>query len=170
MVQIRRTPKIDTRQGIVGIPTKLEMLSQTYVHVIDVQMLVKLLFDEARVDVINHDWTKVQFIDDFRDNFVYKANGNSFKDHHWWKAHVSSEKHHCLDFPFPDELLLTDFIHMAADWVAAGKARGTWTKEQSIPKKFHFDDSIALKNKLYTAYYNTLKYFDKHSKVVQGPV
>jgi hypothetical protein len=105
---------------------KDDLIRETEIHQHDVAALLHFFMRHAVFpDAKRHDWTKLEYIDEFLDNINSKLTGElkSFYDHEWWKIHITKEKHHALDYIGDESINLGDIIHMLCDWVAAGRAR-----------------------------------------------
>ena len=121
-VIIEKTRGADTRSA-TSVVDKETLLRETHLHKNHVMSVMKSLGRELYAKADKHDFTKVDYIDKFHDNFVKAFNKEiEFKDHEWWGIHLAKERHHINDFMHEDTDLL-DLIEMLADCICAGKAR-----------------------------------------------
>lgn len=118
-IEIDRTRKADTRIG--NEVTKAELLSDTKRHIAHVQAGIDFICECLREQGLQHDHTKIQFIDEFHADFVSTAEGKEFKDGDWWQYHLE-ERHHLKD-RVPRDVNLIDVLEMIIDCCVAGKAR-----------------------------------------------
>lgn len=120
-ITIEPTTGADTRSA-TEVVTKEVLLRESHLHRSHVRRVVAVLASEMIERGERHDHTKIGLIDGFHDNFVQTMqNKLPFKEHSWWKAHLT-EKHHINDYMHEDADLL-DLIEMIVDCVCAGKAR-----------------------------------------------
>jgi DNA-directed RNA polymerase subunit H (RpoH/RPB5) len=148
--KLKKVPKLDL------------LIKETISHQHDVFLLASYFIEkEFLPDIRSHDYTKLDYIKEFRDNFHHSiVKGLPFREHEWWNFHVKMEPHHALDYTGRKKIHLGHFIHMIADWMCAGKTR-------SKDGKFNPPDmnSEKLKEKLLDAFINTIDWFDKNSRV-----
>lgn len=153
-VEIRKTGG-DSRIKGLRTQEKEKLKEDIRKHGIDVRKTCEEFYRMAGEEVYNHDWTKKEYIEEFRE----ALGREKFKESKWWKIHIREEKHHCMEYKGKEKILLSDFIENAVDGVCAGRARmGEY--------KFNYNNykEEEIKEKLYEAYKNTCEYIN--SKVV----
>jgi hypothetical protein len=122
-ITIEPTTGADTRSA-KGPVSKEVLLSNSHLHISHVRRVMAALSAELIERAERHDYTKITAIDDFHENFTQatrKEKAIEFKDHRWWKLHLT-EKHHIND-RLHDDADLLDLLEMIVDCVCAGKAR-----------------------------------------------
>ena len=90
-------------------------------------MISEILKDQ----VAEHDHTKIDYIDEYYDNFSSGRQGAEFKKLSWWQKHMT-ERHHLND-SVPDDVNLIDVLEMVIDCTVAGLARSGEVYPISIP-------------------------------------
>lgn len=120
MIKVKRTINADTRTAEAEA-TKEMLLRDTKSHIEDVKNGCNFLADMLIEAGKNHDHTKIDYIDEFYDNFKTRQQGDNFKKLGWWQKHLT-ERHHLND-KCPDDVNLIDVLEMITDCVMAGKAR-----------------------------------------------
>lgn len=120
MIKVRKTINADTRTAEAEV-TKEMLIKDTKSHIEDVrngcEFLAKMLIEAGK----KHDHTKIDYMDEFYDNFKTRQQGDNFKKLGWWQKHLT-ERHHLND-RVPDDVNLIDVLEMIVDCVMAGKAR-----------------------------------------------
>lgn len=119
-IYILRTTNADSRTA-VGETSKETLLEQSKLHITDVQHCMNFLLSNAKKQADKHDYTKIEYIDQFHDDFT-KYKGADFKNATWFPIHVNSERHHLTD-RVPDDVNMIDVIERICDIVCAGMAR-----------------------------------------------
>lgn len=120
-ITIEPTIGADTRSA-KGPVSKEVLLRESHLHRSHVRRVMAALSAELIERAEQHDHTKISAIDDFHENFTQAIQKEiEFKDHKWWKLHLT-EKHHIND-RLHDDADLLDLIEMIVDCVCAGKAR-----------------------------------------------
>lgn len=117
---IKKSQDADTRSS-KGNVTKDKLLKHTLSHISDVKNVGKWLSEELVLQIGNHDHTKVEYIDQFYEDFTSGKQGADFKALPWWKEHMK-ERHHLND-SVPDDVDLIDVLEMVIDCTVAGLAR-----------------------------------------------
>lgn len=120
MIKVKRTINADTRTAEAEV-TKEMLLRDTKSHIEDVKNGCNFFADMLIEAGKNHDHTKIDYIDEFYDNFKTRQQGDNFKKLGWWQKHLT-ERHHLND-KCPDDVNLIDILEMITDCVMAGKAR-----------------------------------------------
>lgn len=121
MITVKHSPEADTRTAQY-MPTKDELLKATMFHIKDVQngceFFAQKLIDAGK----KHDHTKIEYLQEFFDDFVGRAEDTrSFKQKSWWQKHLT-ERHHLND-RVPPDVNLIDVMEMIIDCTMAGAAR-----------------------------------------------
>ena len=117
---IKPSKKADTRSAF-GLVTEEELLKDTKSHISDVQRVSKLIADLLVQQCLQHDHTKIEYLDDFYQDFSSGKTGAMFKDMGWFKKHLT-ERHHLND-RCPEDVDLIDVLEMVIDCTVAGLAR-----------------------------------------------
>ena len=114
-----------------------EVAQVSIVHRLEVQSLgLKFLTEKCLPDLISHDFTKIDNLEDF---IKAKNTEGNFKNEKWWyQHHMDNEPHHALEYHGTEKINLWHFMHMAFDWVLASKTRSKDGKfgYQVNPEKF----------------------------------
>ena len=118
---IKRSKNADTRTA-EGEVTKKELLQQTYSHIDDVNNVGNFLANKFKEQIKQHDYTKIEGIDQFYEDFTSGKKDKDFKELPWWKLHMT-ERHHLND-SVPEDVNLLDVLEMVIDCTVAGLARG----------------------------------------------
>lgn len=155
-IEIKKSPTADTRSAktLVDKNTLLESSKQ---HISDVQKAMKWMQIKIEEQGIKHDWTKIDYIDEFHSNFtsVQKDKSINFCNLEWFKRHITSERHHLTD-RCPDDVNLFDVLERIADIVMAGMARTGNIYEDNLSEEI-----------LKKAYKNTIELLKKQVKVIE---
>ena len=106
-IRIIKSPNADTRSA-KGNVSKEELLDQTLSHILDVQNVGCMLADKLKEQVAMHDHTKIDYIDDFYNDFV---SGKQV----------------------PEDVNLIDVLEMVIDCTVAGLARSGNVYDITIP-------------------------------------
>ena len=129
-IRIIKSPNADTRSA-KGNVSKEELLDQTLSHILDVQNVGCMLADKLKEQVAMHDHTKIDYIDDFYNDFVSGKQREDFKSLPWWQKHMT-ERHHLND-SVPEDVNLIDVLEMVIDCTVAGLARSGNVYDITIP-------------------------------------
>ncbi len=97
--------------------TKEQLLESTIQHINDVKTTLKFFQDLINVSKEIHDWDKIEFVDEFFNDFK-----SGFKNHQWFDCHVKTCRHH-LNNNIPNCVNLIDILEMICDCVVAGLSR-----------------------------------------------
>lgn len=133
---IKRSKDADTRSA-EGIPTKKQLLQNTYSHIGDVQKVGKWLSNRFVEQLEHHDHTKVEYIDEFHNDFVEQLQADNkpkFKEMPWFKERHMTERHHLND-RVPEDVNLLDVLEMVIDCTCAGLARSGNVYPITIPQE-----------------------------------
>lgn len=133
MIYINPTPNADSRTATKPLD-KETLLENTYAHIQHVNDALDYFVDMIQVAAIRHDWTKIQFIDDFLRDATSGAVGKDFKKLPWFQIHMTQERHHLLD-RCPDNVTLIDLLERVADITMAGMARSGVIFDTEIPSE-----------------------------------
>ena len=127
-IEIRKSPSADTRTSDHMI-SREELEKSTAMHISDVAKAMRWFADRLEEAGEHHDWTKVEYMDEFYKQF-HRAQETGNWGHGWYdKIHVVKERHHLND-RCPDDVDLIDVIEQISDCVTAGMARsGKYRKE-----------------------------------------
>ena len=134
MIKIKETKQADSRTADPEhIPSKEVLLKESQEHIQAVADTMDFFGNLLKLTGKRHDWTKIEYIDEFYDNFVsvLKDNSIEFKELGWWNKHLQ-ERHH-LDDRVPDDVNLIDVFEMVCDSVCAGLARSGHVRDINIP-------------------------------------
>lgn len=69
-----------------------------------------------------HDWTKIEYFDDFKNDCLERLSEEDFKKRKWYNIHTIKERHH-VNANCPEDVNLFDILEMIADCIVAGKSR-----------------------------------------------
>ena len=132
-IRIRRSPTADTRTADHEV-TKSELAKSSLMHIHDVRQAMDWMADKIAEAGDRHDWTKIQFLDDFYRQF-HRAQETGEWGKGWYdETHTRLERHHLND-RCPDDVDLVDVIEMLCDGVMAGLARsGRYRDERVDPE------------------------------------
>ena len=104
----------------------------------------------------HHDWTKIQYLDDFyRDTCERPREGDSidlFKSRSWYNLHVTREQHH-LNANCPVDVDLFNVLEFIVDCVCAGKSRSGFVNYGFL--ELDRDDLLEI------AFWNTVRYIEE---------
>lgn len=151
-IVIRKSPSADTRSADHAV-TREELRLSTDMHIVDVWKAMQFFRRKMDVAAGRHDYTKVDYFDEFYDQF-HKAQATGEWGTGWFdEIHIVKERHHLKD-RCPEDVNLIDVLEMLCDCVMAGLARsGTYRDEEP-------DADMLVK-----AYKNTVKLLLEHVRV-----
>lgn len=129
-IEIKRSKNADTRSA-EGMVSKEELLDNTLSHIDDVQHWGYRIADLLKKQVLQHDHTKVDEIDQFHEDFTTGKQNGEFKSLPWWQIH-KTERHHLND-SVPEDVNLIDVLEMVIDCTVAGLARSGEVYGITIP-------------------------------------
>lgn len=105
-----------------GYNNKSVLYIETEQHRTDVFHLMSLL----ALELINighvHDWSKIEYFDQFAKDTLERQNTPDFKQRPWYQVHTEKERHH-INAKKPKNINLLDILEFICDCVVAGKAR-----------------------------------------------
>lgn len=129
-----------------GYESKEQLLLETEQHRMDVAKLMMFLGLELIETGAEHDWTKIDYFNQFAEDTMQRETTPEFKKRPWYQIHVKKERHH-LNAELPKDVDLIDVLEFICDCVCAGKAR-----TGRVEKKFLELSGDTLKK----AYWNTV--------------
>ena len=111
------------------VATKEDLIKSTQEHIRDVAAGLKFLAEKLEVAEENHDYDKLENIDDFYTDFL-----SGFDKTKWWDNHAAISRHHIniCGKPFEDVNLL-DVLEFITDCVMAGMARNGKVYKVELP-------------------------------------
>jgi len=123
---IKKSQNADTRTCDCSKVSKNELLESSKSHIEDVRQGLNLLALMIKKAGEKHDFTKIENIDEFYEDF--KTN---FEQTSWWEMHQKKERHHFnTDKYVQEDVNLIDVLEQIVDGVMAGMARsGKYRKE-----------------------------------------
>lgn len=132
---INKSSNADTRSAN-GKVTKEQLEHDTLSHINDVQNVGYWLADKLKNQLVEHDHTKLDYLDEFYTDFNDKLNSENknFKEMNWFKNRHMTERHHLND-RVPDDVNLLDIIEMVIDCTCAGLARSGEVYPITIPQE-----------------------------------
>lgn len=135
-IEIKRSRDADTRSA-QSIPSKEQLMDNTLSHIDDVQHWCYRLADKLKEQSLNHDHTKIDYIDEFYNDFIEQLQSEdkpNFKEMNWFKNRHLTERHHLND-NVPDDVNLIDVLEMVVDCTCAGLARSGNVYDINIPEE-----------------------------------
>lgn len=157
-IVIKNTQNADSRTANDKL-SKDTLLKATRIHTGEVMDLMDLVSDMITERGLHHDYTKLQYFDEFADEVLKPHTDTEFKNAQWYQKHISEERHH-LNANCPLDVNLIDVFEMICDCVAAGKGRSGIVTPAFLKLK---DPTI-----LERAYWNTVKLLDDLTEVENG--
>lgn len=132
---IYKSQNADTRSAN-GNVTKNQLEKDTISHINDVQNVGYWLIDKLKQQLVEHDHTKLDYLDEFYTDFNDKLNSENknFKEMNWFKNRHMTERHHLND-RVPDDVNLLDILEMVIDCTCAGLARSGEVYPITIPQE-----------------------------------
>lgn len=123
MISISKAKNADTRSAKDNV-TKNELLDDTINHIEAVKLVGNWLSDKFTTQILQHDISKVVYLDEFYYDFSYvlKHKDKNFKDMNWFNERHLKERHHLND-SVPDDVNLLDVLEMVIDCTCAGLTR-----------------------------------------------
>lgn len=147
---IKNTQNADSRTANSEL-SKTTLLESTEIHRNDVKRLMDCMAEIIVKKGENHDWTKIEYFDEFADEVLKPHTDDEFKNAQWYQNHIFEERHH-LNANCPVDVNLFDCLELIADCIVAGKGRAGRLTPAYLKLK---DPSI-----LERAYWNTVKLLD----------
>ena len=145
MIEIRKSPSADTRSADHVI-TREELEKSTAMHISDVAKAMRFFADLIEEAGDRHDWTKVEHMDEFYDQFSRAQKTGDWGKGWYDQIHVVKERHHLKD-GCPEDVDLIDVLEQISDCVMAGLARsGEYRQEEIDPDilKKAYDNTVDL--------------------------
>ena len=105
-----------------GYTDKEQLLRDIYQHREDVSKLMNMFAMHLITCGENHDWTKIDFFEDFSNDTLERLTTPEFKERDWYQIHCTYERHH-LNAKAPDDVDLADVLEMICDCLVAGVTR-----------------------------------------------
>lgn len=149
-IVIKNTQNADRRTANDKL-TKETLHAATIMHREDVQDIMRLVSRRISKRGMIHDYTKIQYFDEFAEEVLKPHTDDEFKNADWYQNHIFEERHH-LNANCPLDVNLIDVIEMICDCIAAGKGRSGRTTPAFLKLK---DPTI-----LERVYWNTVKMLD----------
>lgn len=129
---IKQSKNADTRSA-EGVPTKDQLYMDTLSHITDVNDVGFFLAEKFKEQVLHHDHTKLDYLDEFYEDFKSGKQGAEFKKLPWWQKHMT-ERHHLND-SVPEDVNLLDVLEMVVDCTVAGLARSGEVYPITVPQE-----------------------------------
>lgn len=137
--------KRDTKDEDADVST---LYQDTLKHITEVQQLMTLFGWRLKYRGKHHDWTKIEYFNDFA-NAKFDSNcENDFTKREWYNTHTSLERHH-LESKIPEDVDLFDIIEFMCNNICASYERKGWLDDDLL----ELDDEV-----LKLAYKNTIRY------------
>jgi hypothetical protein len=125
---IKKSQNADTRTCDWSKVSKEELLMESGQHIHDVQRGLDYLSYLLMKAGINHDYTKIENIDEF-----YRDFQTGFKKQDWWEKHQKEERHHFnTKKHIQEDVNLIDVLEQIVDGVMAGMARSGKYRHEPI--------------------------------------
>ena len=131
MIEITKTPNADTRTATKPLDRDT-LLSSSKEHITHVAKAMRLFSDKLLEAAEKHDWTKIDYIDEFVRDAQTGKTGKDFKNLEWHQKHVTLERHHLND-RCPDDVNLIDVLERVADISMAALARSGKIYDDTLP-------------------------------------
>lgn len=135
----------------VGYDSKEQLRADTLQHIHDVGLVMAHIGMVLMERGYTHDWSKLEFFDDFAKDTLERLETPEFKKRNWYHIHTVEERHH-INANVPVDVDLIDVLEMIVDCIIAGKTRSGWVNKEFLILK----DSV-----LEDAYWNTVDKIDK---------
>lgn len=132
MIDVRKSNNADTRTADADV-TKEMLLNDTKSHINDVINGCNFISEKILEQAQNHDHTKIEYIDEFYNDFITRKEDGEFKKLDWWNRHLT-ERHHLND-SVPNDVNLIDVIEMVVDCCMAGMARSGYIYDIEIDEQ-----------------------------------
>lgn len=135
-----------------GYESKEQLYNETQQHRHDVSKVMSCVSDELRYMGMCHDWSKIEYFDQFAQDTLERQDTPDFKSRSWYKVHTTQERHH-INANVPEKVNLFDLLEMIVDCIIAGKTRAGMVDNKFI----EIPDEV-----LKEAYWNTVEYITGH--------
>ena len=156
MIMLRDVDIVKTGNPEEGYSDKEELFNDVLQHKKDVSECMDMLSEHIHEIGENHDWTKVEFFDEFANDTLERLDTPDFKERDWYNIHCNFERHHINAF-VPDDVDFFDLLEFISDCLIAGKTRSGDVNYDV----FNIDENIILKS-----YFNTVAKIDNHLKLL----
>ncbi len=124
---IHKSPSADSRSADHEI-TKEELEESTVMHASDVAKALRWFADKLEQAGEKHDWTKLEYIDEFYEQFHRSQMTGDWGTGWYDNIHILKERHH-LNEHCPEDVDLIDVLEQLSDGIMAGMARsGNYVK------------------------------------------
>lgn len=133
MIIIKPTPNADSRTATRPLDRET-LLENSCRHINHVNDALDFFTDMIQTAAVRHEWTKIEFIDQFLADATSGTQGAEFKKLPWFQIHCTQERHHLLD-RCPDDVTLIDLLERVADITMAGLARSGVVYDTEIPSE-----------------------------------
>jgi hypothetical protein len=134
-----------------GYNSKEQLRADTLQHLHDVGLVMASIGMVLIERGYNHDWSKLEFFDDFSKDTLERLDTPDFKERDWYHIHTVEERHH-INANVPTDVDFIDIIEMIVDCIIAGK-----TRSDDVNKYF-----LILKDDILDkAYWNTVDKIDE---------
>lgn len=134
-IVIGKSQNADSRSATKKVSEE-ELLANSKQHIGDVRKAINWMISTLRKISDRHDYTKIDNIKEFYNNFKFIQDGNvgDFKKMNWFQNYHLKERHHLND-RCPDDVNLFDVLERIADITTAGLARsGKIYDDQLLPE------------------------------------
>lgn len=106
-----------------GYSDKEVLKNDTIQHQKDVANVLSMIAEHLKQIGSKHDWTKIEYFDDFANDTLERLDTPDFKSREWYKIHTTLERHH-INARVPSDVDLFDVLEMIVDCLVAGETRG----------------------------------------------
>ena len=127
-----------------------ELRNSVNQHRFDVANVMDMLGEHIRETGELHDWTKVDFFDDFYRDSIERISNPNFKERDWFDIHCNYEGHH-LNSKVPEDVDLFNVLESIVDCIVTAKSQG---------KELNPYFLIIRRDVLKKAYWNTVRKLD----------
>lgn len=130
---------------------RCELLKDVLLHQGHVREVMNVLAFKLEEAGFHHDWTKIEYFDNFYEDVILRSSELDFKKRGWYDIHIGEERHH-LNASKPEDVNLLDVLEFIVDCIVAGKSRSGKVNYSFL----EFDN----KDLLEIAYWNTVDLVD----------
>ncbi len=102
--------------------TDEDLMEDVLCHSDDVKKVLYGIADYIKQIGDYHDWTKLEYFDEFKNDCVERLVEEDFKKRDWYNIHTIKERHH-VNANCPDDVNFFDLMEMMVDCIIAGKSR-----------------------------------------------
>ena len=138
-----------------GYEDKDQLLMDTIQHIDDVRKVLTSLSFELVNRGDYHDWSKLEYFDNFAQDTLERQDTPDFKQREWYKIHTREERHH-INARVPEKVNLIDLLEMQVDCIVAGKTRSGTVDDRFL----EIPDNV-----LKEAYWNTVELIKENVKI-----